>query len=348
MSIIWQSNSGEALKRPSPKNTGGRIVEFGCSGGRNSINPVKAIVSGPANNDDAVFEVVLEDLPSNPWHQVTAITDAHRHILPNVRFLCAGASFYEPVCAPKPVDLAYSYVAVHFLSDAPTLADHLIYHESQDSVTKKVWADQAADDWERLLVRRAEEMKPGGKLLLSSMGRCDDDNYSWKFFSGTLWEAMHKCLPEVSYTHVSSNMLCSSGMLMLDVRCGAGLFQILSVDEVAALRIPTSLRNEAEILAPFQANGTLHTEFSVEKLEFAFKEVEGETSAPDLASLYRRRIEAVWGSVLVSQLTANGRSEQDATEAMTKVWDEYEKMAEKDPSLGWLFMQSYYLQLTKL
>lgn len=302
------------------KASGGRIAEFGCSGGRNSIEPVKTIVGNTPNG--AVFEAILEDLPTNPWHQVTEIVDSHRVALPHVRFLCAGTSFYEPVCAPKSLDLAYSYVSVHFLSNAPPLKDHLIYHESQDAQAQKLWSEQAASDWERLLLLRANEMKPGGKLLLSTMGRCNDDGYSWKIFSSAVWEAMLKCSPD-----------------------------ILSPDELALLRIPTSLRNEQEILAPFQSNGgSLSKVFSVDHLEFAFTDVGGEKddNPQQLASLYRRRIEAVWGGLLINQLVENGRKPEDAAAAMTKVWNEFETMVERDAGLGWLFMQCYYLQLTRL
>lgn len=183
------------------EHRGGRIAEYGCSGGRNSMDPVKAILGDAVPSDSAtsppIFEVILEDLPSNPWHQVMAIADSHRTVLNNVRFLCAGTSFYEPVCAPESVDIGYSYVSVHFLRGAPPLDDHLIYHESNSIDAKNSYKAQSAADWEQLLLLRAQEMKPGGKLLLSTMGRDDEDGYSWKLFSNAVWEAMNKCSPEV-------------------------------------------------------------------------------------------------------------------------------------------------------
>jgi hypothetical protein len=109
-----------------------RIAEYGCAGGRNSYEPMHMMLSALRRCSPALrAECVLEDLPSNPWHQVmeeaprlAAAFDGH------VQVLCAGTSFYNQICGEASLDLAYSYVAAHFLSDTIPLASHVLMHES--------------------------------------------------------------------------------------------------------------------------------------------------------------------------------------------------------------------------
>src|SRR5215813_6553248 len=50
-----------------------RIAEYGCSGGRNSVEPLQQMISTLAAGTSGLqFECVLEDLPTNPWHKVMA------------------------------------------------------------------------------------------------------------------------------------------------------------------------------------------------------------------------------------------------------------------------------------
>jgi hypothetical protein len=196
----WESTLGEFSDELGLKASGGRIAEFGCSGGEsNSIKPVQSIV--PHTPNGKVYEAILEEFPSNPWHQVTSITDAHRDVLPHVRFLYAGQGghpFMRGLFAPQSLWRTWRTRTSQSTSFAPPLVDHLIHHESKDVETQRAWSKQAADDWERLLTLRAEALKPGGKLLLSTMGRCDNDSYAWKIFSDAVWEAMQRCSPKVS------------------------------------------------------------------------------------------------------------------------------------------------------
>ena len=298
-----------------------RIAEFGCSGGRNSYEPMRSTITELANGSSVMrAECILEDLPSNPWHQVMESAPRFAGEFDgNVQVLCAGTSFYDPVCGEATVDLAYSYVAVHFLSSSPSMTSHVMMHECS-SDEKKAWEAQAASDWERLLLLRARELKKGGKMLLSTMSR-DDAGYSWKQFSHLVWD----CVKQAA----------SRGLL--------------TKQEEEALCIPACLRSEAEIMAPFAAGGKVGSLFAVDMLEFARTDVKGERELPaqTLAPLIRKRIEAVWGGMFLAQLRRLGRSDASAASAMREVWDSFEATISHDPTQGWLDMRCFYLQVTR-
>lgn len=309
----------ERRARTAPRRV--RIAEYGCSGGRNSVEPMQQLISPLlAAEPDLQVECVLEDLPSNPWHQVMAesarLTAGFGE---PVRVLCAGTSFYQPVCADDSVDLAYSYVAAHFLDATPVLPDHVLMHEVRPE-SRRTWEQQAARDWERFLTRRARELRTGGSLMVSTMSR-DGDGYSWQALSHVVWDSIRRT-----------------------TRPGG-----LAPREAEALCIPACLRSEAEIMAPFAAGSELSAVFDVDALQFARTDIAGERDRPaeTLAPLLRRRVESVWGGVFVNQLEQLGRGHDAARTVMTEVWDHFEAAMAHEPARGWLDMRSFFLQLTR-
>jgi hypothetical protein len=89
--------------------------------------------------------------------------------------------------------------------------------------------------------------------------------------------------------------------------------------------------------------------FEVNALQFSRTEVAGESNLPAsaLAPLIRRRVEAVWGGMFVTQLGRLGRSATSSREVMGEVWDRFEERIAQDTTRGWLDMRSFYLQLTR-
>jgi hypothetical protein len=298
-----------------------RIAEYGCSGGRNSYLPIHTVISALRRSYPALrAEYILEDLPSNPWHQVmeeksrlTAAFDG------TVQVLCAGTSFYEQVCADQSLDFAFSYVATHFLSHAPRLSTHVLMHESNNG-DRASWLVQAARDWEGFLLLRARELKPGGKMMISTMSR-DESGYSWKEPSHVVWDSIQK--------------VHSRGTLQKR--------------EVEELCIPACLRSESELLAPFRRNSPLAGLLEVNSLQFVRTEVDGERALPSklLAPLIRRRIEAVWGGMFIAQLEKLGRTSASARDAMKEVWELVEEQIAKDPGRGWVDMRFFCLEVTR-
>jgi hypothetical protein len=308
--------------KPTPQLSFVRIADYGCSGGRNSCEPIRVMISRLRERSPSLrAECILEDLPSNPWHLVIEESARISAAFPgDVQILCAGTSFYQQVCADRSVDLAYSYVASHFLSEAPPLRSHVMMHEATPA-ERAAWEAQAARDWEAFLLLRARELRPGARMMISTMSR-DESGYSWKLFSHLVWDSIQQ-------------------------QCGSK--GGLSREEAEHLRIPACLRSEAEVLAPFATDGPASSALAVDSLEFCRTEIDGEAARPVgvLAPLLRRRVESVWGGMFLNQLRGLGRSEESAKQVMTEVWDVFEGKISRDTSRGWLDMRSFYLQLTR-
>jgi hypothetical protein len=194
-----------------------RVADFGCSGGRNSYEPMRTIISALASGSSELrAECILEDLPSNPWHQV--MEEAPRltgKFDGNVQVLCAGTSFYNQVCGNETLDLAYSYVSAHFLSASLPMTSHVLLHECTPE-ERGSWEAQAARDWERFLVLRARELKKGGKIMLSTMSR-DASGYSWKQFSHLVWDSINKAGARGTLTNKELGALCVPALFEIGI-----------------------------------------------------------------------------------------------------------------------------------
>jgi hypothetical protein len=298
-----------------------RIADYGCAGGQNSVQPMLAILAELERRRPGLnVECVLEDLPSNPWYLVMREASQLNASPCSARVLCAGTSFYAQVCGAASIDLAYSYVASHFLNDVLPLTTHVLMHEASPD-ERKAWTALAARDWESFLLLRARELKKGGKMMISTMSR-DGSGYSWKQFADVVWGCIRHAWEQGALTRQEAESLC----------------------------IPACLRNEEEIMAPFAKSSDVASCFAVDSLQFRRTEVEGEKQLPNtkLAQIVRRRVESVWSGMFLHQLIRLGRSEPSARAVMGEVWDEFEAAMSQDASRGWLDMRCFFLQVTRI
>jgi SAM dependent carboxyl methyltransferase len=297
-----------------------RIAEYGCAGGQNSVQPMLAILAELERGRPGLnAECVLEDLPSNPWHLVMREASKLNASPCSARALCAGTSFYAQVCGAASIDLAYSYVASHFLDDVLPLTTHVLMHEASPD-ERRAWTALAARDWKNFLLLRARELKKGGKMMISTMSR-DGSGYSWQQFADVVWDCIRHAWDRGALTRQEAESLC----------------------------IPACLRNEDEILAPFADGSDVASCFVVNSLQFRRTEVESEKQLPDaeLAPIVRRRVESVWGGMFLHELNRLGRSQPSARAVMTEVWDRFEAAISQDASRGWLDMRCFFLQVTR-
>ncbi len=137
------------------------------------------------------FELLANDLPSNDFDALginVARTVADR---PDALGLMVPRSFYAPVAAPGSVHLGFSATAMHWLSEKPILLrTHTHANATPDVAARNAFAAVAQRDWRRILTRRAEELAPGGELVLVNLARDGDGR-----FLGRNHE--HECMHDV-------------------------------------------------------------------------------------------------------------------------------------------------------
>jgi SAM-dependent methyltransferase len=162
------------------------VLDLGSSEGRNAISLMAAIVKRFRKRTDQRLQAVFSDLTSNNFNQLFANLEEARRtgVIPaGVYPTAVGGSFYSPLLPPGTVHLATCFNAIHWLDQLPAvpLLEGVAYlrpHPPRPglSVPPKVasaFMRQAEHDLARFLECRAQELVPGGKLLLASPGDTD-------------------------------------------------------------------------------------------------------------------------------------------------------------------------------
>jgi hypothetical protein len=171
------------------------IVDQGCSEGRNSIAAAQRIVTALRQKTTRPIQTVHNDLPTNNFNQLfvnlapaghSAFTEA------NVYSAAVGASLYHQILPPRTATIAMTFNAVGWLEQHPgvQVPDYILAMGpgrprpgvGVSAEVRNAYADQARLDMERFYQARAEEMIPGGKVLVATFGaneqhRCCDGIY---------------------------------------------------------------------------------------------------------------------------------------------------------------------------
>jgi hypothetical protein len=159
------------------------VLDVGSSEGRNAIRVMGIIVDRLRRRTQQPLQPIFSDLASNNFNQLFANLEQARRagLFPaDVYPAAVGGSFYAPLLPPGTVHLATSFNSIQWLDQLPPvpLPDGVVYRRPQPprpglSVSPKVasaFRRQAEQDLVRFLQCRAQELVPGGKLLLASPG----------------------------------------------------------------------------------------------------------------------------------------------------------------------------------
>ena len=159
--------------------------------------------------------------------------------LADVYTLAAGRSFYGGIFPPESLTLAWSAIAVHWISRIPMPIHGRVYSPFATGEVRDAFREQSAADWRVFLESRSAELRPGAEMVV---GANQDDGRSGA-------EALMNALDAGLRAEVASG----------------GLTQ----DEYDLMSIPTWNRTLAEFTAPFDADGVLGLTLLESELDFA-------------------------------------------------------------------------------
>jgi gibberellin A4 carboxyl methyltransferase len=158
-----------------PANGEVAVADYGCSEGKNSMATVAAALGLLAARGAKGFAVVHNDLPTNDWNTLSrnlSGPDSYLAPYPQARALFAPRGFFERVTPPSSITLGTSGSAAHWLSRQPPDLDmpRSLYRSDAPPAELAKILKQAAADWQAFLAARAEELQPGGVLLVQMLG----------------------------------------------------------------------------------------------------------------------------------------------------------------------------------
>ncbi|HWF32885.1 MAG TPA: hypothetical protein VG188_10030 [Solirubrobacteraceae bacterium] len=152
------------------------VADYGSSQGRNSLVPMSAAIEqlrsrlGPGTP----ISIVHTDLPSNDFAALFTTLDAdpqsYLRGATNVFAYAAGRSFYERLFPAEHVAIGWSSITVHWLSSVPVPLREQIFSPLGAVPERAAYAARAAEDWQRFLGHRLEELEQDGQLVVVGSG----------------------------------------------------------------------------------------------------------------------------------------------------------------------------------
>jgi SAM dependent carboxyl methyltransferase len=161
---------------PDQERGGLVIADYGCAQGRVTNMLIhRAVERIRASHPDAPLSVYHNDLLTNDWATFVGhlrTEDSYLSIAGGpITPLISAISFYEPVAPRHIVDLGISFAAAQWLAaPGPTNGGSALYFDQLEGLARAEMAAQAHADWTSFLSLRADELAPGGRLIVNLMG----------------------------------------------------------------------------------------------------------------------------------------------------------------------------------
>ncbi len=222
------------------------IADYGSSQGKNSLAPMRAAIRtlrarvGPSRP----ILIVHIDQAANDFNTLFGVlhSDPERYSIDdaNVFPSAIGRSFYESVFPREHVHLGWSSYAAVWLSRIPmAIPGHFVSLACTGEV-RAAFDRQGAEDWKSFLSLRADELRPGGRLVVVLPALNDE--------GGAGFEPLFALANEVLAEMVSNGSI--------------------SAEERARMALGAYPRRRSQLLAPFNTSGQ-YCGLTVERCELS-------------------------------------------------------------------------------
>jgi len=158
------------------------IADFGAADGGTSMGLMRRLVAAiRASQPERQIAITYTDLPHNDFSALFRLSQGligpkdeppladHPHVF----IFGSGTSFYRQIFPDASLTFGFSATAMHWISARPcTIADH-VHAVGAAQSERELFRRQALLDWETILLARARELRPGGRLVLANF--CIDE-----------------------------------------------------------------------------------------------------------------------------------------------------------------------------
>ncbi|XP_031250132.1 probable caffeine synthase 4 [Pistacia vera] len=182
-----------------------RFADLGCSSGPNTYLPTWEVIEAldltcrGFNHKPPMLQVFLNDLPGNDFNSAFKSLPSFYERLEkekgdefgqhNCLIAAVPRSFYERLFPPHSLHFIFSSYAVHWLSQVPEglvsesgipmNKQNFYIGKTSPSNVRKAYLDQFEKDFTLFLKLRSEELKSGGRMVLTVMGDDKHNPHVW-------------------------------------------------------------------------------------------------------------------------------------------------------------------------
>ena len=170
----------DALARMDPPDDGRvlTVADMGCADGGTSLGAIAALLREMRRRAPSrPIRMVYTDLPRNDFGQLFRNVQHLADEIPGLYILASATSFHRPILPPGTLHFGFSATASHYLSETPReISDH-VHMVGASGAERAAYVGQARRDWEGMLLARARELAPGGRLALLNFGIDEEGRY---------------------------------------------------------------------------------------------------------------------------------------------------------------------------
>ncbi len=157
--------------------------DMGCADGGTSLDLWRSVTRHCRQLNQNDIQIVYADQARNDFNALVGIVhgltqfESYLHELPNVHALESGSSFYQPILPANSLHLGFSATAMHWLRNTPSKLSQHVHMVGAQGQELKAFEQQGREDWATILLHRARELKPGGRLVLVNFCRDEQGRY---------------------------------------------------------------------------------------------------------------------------------------------------------------------------
>ena len=146
---------------------------------------IEMIYTDLASNDFSTLFKTMQGMQGNPDH---AYQKNHEGVFVHG----CGTGFHQQLVASESLNLGFSATAMHYVSVKPLEIPKHVHSVRADSVSKAAFAEQAALDWQNILLARAAELVPGGRFIALNFGIDQEGRYLGNTGGIHMFDQFHK------------------------------------------------------------------------------------------------------------------------------------------------------------
>ncbi len=124
--------------------------------------------------------LIYTDQAGNDYNAIVANVLAESSPLPKIDELYVSMSpigFYRQIVPAGELDFGFSATAMHWMNGKPcNIPDH-VHMTGATGKAREMFTEQGRRDWETILLHRARELKPGGRLVFCNFGIDEEGRY---------------------------------------------------------------------------------------------------------------------------------------------------------------------------
>ncbi len=174
-----------ALPQPAP----GRplqIADYGAADGGTSKKAIRDTVAGLRQRfPDRQILVTYTDLASNDFSTLFKSMQGldghaeHTYLteFDGVFVHACGIGFHNQLLPDATLDIGFSATAMHYVSEKPCEIPNHVHMVGASGAVLDAYVRRAAKDWENILLARARELAPGGRLVFMNFGKDEEGRY---------------------------------------------------------------------------------------------------------------------------------------------------------------------------